>query len=71
MKSMQTIGTGLICIALTGAMVTPLGCGGDFLGLEDYQRDLLVGGLAVGLLLDRQADGDGEGQACCVYGGWC
>ena len=43
------------CLAL-GLVMAPVfvltpGCGGnDFLGLEDYQRDLLIGGLAIALL---------------------
>ncbi len=30
----------------------PMGCGGGFLGLQDYQRDLLFNGLAVAVLLN-------------------
>ena len=60
MTTMRRTGTMLLGFVLAGALVAgPLGCGGDFLGLEDYQRDLLVGGLAAGLLL-TQDDGGGD-----------
>ncbi len=34
------------------------GCGGGFLGIEDYQRDLLFGGVAGALLLNQPAPAD-------------
>lgn len=58
MKSIRAFGKGLLCVALAGALAVPLSCGDDFLWLEDYQRDLLVGGLAAALLLDRQSADD-------------
>ena len=65
MKSVRTIGTRVLCLALMGALAIPLGCGGDFLGLEDYQRDLLgLGGLAAAVLLNQPDDtGDGGEDA--------
>ena len=40
-----------VMLVLSMAIIYPA-CGGDFLGLEDYQRDLLfgLGSLAIGLL---------------------
>ena len=57
MKSMRTIGTGVVATVLAGALIFKAGCAGDdFLGLEDYQRDLLLGGLAAAILLGNQGD---------------
>ena len=49
MKSPRRIGTCLVVALLVGGLVFfKAGCSsGDFLGLEDYQRDLLFGGLAL------------------------
>lgn len=41
------------CLLAAVMAITP-GCGSnDFLGLEDYQRDLLIGGLAAALLMQQ------------------
>ncbi len=60
MTFMRKKTTVMIGLVLASGLVFNSGCGGDFLGLEDYQRDLLIGGLAVGLLLDQQADDGGD-----------
>ena len=50
-------------LALIVSLLAVPGCGNGFLGLEDYQRDLLFGGLAAALLAQQQADaGGGVGQ---------
>ncbi len=46
-------------LLLAGAAVTIPGCGNGFLGLEDYQRDLL-GGLAAALLIQPAPGGAGQ-----------
>ena len=58
MKALRRIGTyGAMAFLVAGLIFKP-GCGNnDFLGLEDYQRDLLFGGLAYALLLNAQGDG--------------
>jgi hypothetical protein len=49
----------VVGVLLVAATAIAPGCGSnDFLGLEDYQRDLLIGGLAAGLLLQADAVGD-------------
>ena len=63
MKSHRRIGTCLVVALLVGGLVFfKAGCSSnnDFLGLEDYQRDLLFGGLALALL--QQADGGNGGE---------
>lgn len=47
-----------LCYGLAGLLAV-VGCGlnGDFLGLEDYQRDLLTGGLLAAALLNGAGDG--------------
>lgn len=51
-----------IGILVAVALVIAPSCGSnDFLGLEDYQRDLLMGGLAVALL-SQQAQGTTNGE---------
>ena len=66
MKPIKFLGSMAACLALGAALTVKLGCGGDFLGLEDYQRDLLGFGLIA--LLNSQdagtgdATGDGAGQ---------
>ncbi|MFQ5462152.1 MAG: hypothetical protein ACE5E5_05940 [Phycisphaerae bacterium] len=45
-----------LAVALAVTISLPLGCGGGFLGLQDYQRDLLFNGLAVAVLLNRPTD---------------
>ncbi|MHC5110625.1 MAG: hypothetical protein ACYTHJ_12205 [Planctomycetota bacterium] len=66
MKAMRWIRKGVLTTAvIAGLLMSPLGCGGGFLGLEDYGRDLLFGGLAAALLsqnLGDNGDGDGAGQ---------
>ncbi len=52
----KRIGTASVTIiALAAAVCLKSGCGSPFLGLEDYQRDLLFGGLATALLLNQGA----------------
>ena len=67
MKLKRLIGTAVVGIVLVGGLVFKSGCGDPgFLGLEDYQRDLLIGGLAAAALLSQdQATGttDGDGEA--------
>ena len=47
----------VVTIGLSFALFLPQGCGGaGFLGLQDYQRDLIFGGLAAALLANQQAD---------------
>ncbi|MHC5111792.1 MAG: hypothetical protein ACYTHJ_18150, partial [Planctomycetota bacterium] len=49
-----------LVIAIGMAVSMPAGCGGgDFLGLEDYQREIIFGGLAAALLLS-QPDATGD-----------
>ena len=47
------------CLLISGSLVFQAGCFGDvgFLGLQDYQRDLLVGGLAAAALLNASDAG--------------
>jgi len=64
MISKKAAATGVLAVMLSSGLVLKTGCGNPFLGLEDYQRDLLtLGGLAA-LLLGQPADGtdDGAGQ---------
>ncbi|UCE59038.1 MAG: hypothetical protein JSU63_16535 [Phycisphaerales bacterium] len=60
MKTLKRIGKTCIGVCIITVLVFKAGCiGDDFLGLEDYQRDLLFGGLATALLLGQQgAAGD-------------
>lgn len=52
------------CLGVATALVLPHGCGADaFLGLQDYQRDLLFGGIAVALLANQQTTVDADGGA--------
>lgn len=53
-----------LSLTLAVGLLISGGCSidGDFLGLEDYQRDLLFGGLAVALLLLNPDDGGGNGD---------
>lgn len=62
MKSIKPLGIGLLSLALSCAVALKSGCsiGGDFLGLEDYQRDLLLGGLAAAVLLSDGTLGAGD-----------
>jgi len=63
MTTTRATKTGCLCVAVAAAAL-PYGCGGGFLGLQDYQRDLLFGGLAAALLRNQPApvvDG-GAGQ---------
>ena len=66
MKLKRMIGTAVVGVVLVSGLVFKSGCGDPgFLGLEDYQRDLLIGGLAAAALLNQDqgtgtADGDGE-----------
>lgn len=48
------------------AVVSGCSINGDFLGLEDYQRDLLVGGLLAAALLNRPV---GTGIQCWDFNG--
>ncbi len=43
-----------VALSITG-LVLQTSCGSPFLGLQDYQRDLLFGGLATALLLNQGA----------------
>ncbi len=45
----------VIAACLTFGLLLKVGCSGGILGLEDYQRDLLFGGLATALLLNQPA----------------
>lgn len=53
------VGCLALALCLTPIAIWSPGCsiGGDFLGLEDYQRDLLVGGLAVAILSNATGGG--------------
>ena len=48
-------------VMVAAAMAFQTGCGGDFLGLEDYQRDFLfgIGSLAIALLGGGQTGPEG------------
>ncbi len=54
-KSRRTLWCrGAVCTMVSAALTLPQGCGNPFLGLEDYQRDLLFfGALAAALLRDN------------------
>lgn len=58
MRTHTSVGGWLsLAAVVVGALAFEAGCGsGDFLGLEDYQRDLIAGGLALGLLQDAGGD---------------
>jgi len=56
MKSSRHLGIGLVSCLAVAALLIPTGCGGGFLGLEDYPRDLLFSGLAAAILANRPAD---------------
>ena len=72
MKSCKPMVVAVLSVALACSLAVKSGCsiGGNFLGLEDYQRDLLVGGLAAAVLLSDGTLGTGEnnepgaGQPC-------
>ncbi len=62
MKALKRVWQAGIGILVAVALVIAPSCGSnDFLGLEDYQRDLLMGGLAVALL-SPQAQGTTNGE---------
>lgn len=72
MKRVNPLSGNVFCVLVAATLcVSSIGCRGDagFLGLQDYQRDLLsmVGGGLAGALLsglpDGQADGDQAGLA--------
>ncbi len=64
MRAKHRMSVVALCVVLcTAVAVAPWGCGGDFLGLEDYQRDFLAGGLAAALLLNQQGDTATAGDA--------
>ena len=61
-KRRRGVSLWMICVMAAWPGLIISGCGSnDFLGLEDYQRDLLVGfgALAIALLSDGQGDGTG------------
>ncbi|MCH8148745.1 MAG: collagen-like protein [Planctomycetes bacterium] len=64
MKSFGWISKSICCVVLIAGLVIGGGCFGDvgFLGLQDYQRDLLVGGLAAAALLSTDGDGTTTGE---------
>ena len=52
MRSIGSVGKFVVVILLASGLLFKTGCGGsDFGWLEDYQRDLLFGGLALAVLL--------------------
>ena len=62
MKSFGRISKSICCVLLIAGLIIGGGCFGDvgFLGLQNYQRDLLVGGLAAAALLSSDGDTGGE-----------
>lgn len=60
-------GTALSMLVSAVVVVSP-GCAmnGEFLGLEDFQRDILIGGLAAVLLNQLATDGGGDGSGAPV-----
>lgn len=58
MRMHKSIGGWLsLAVVVVGALTFKAGCGsGDFLGLEDYQRDVIYGVLALALLQDAGGD---------------
>ena len=61
-KRRKGVSLSMICVMSVWPGLIVSGCGSnDFLGLEDYQRDLLFtfGALAIALLSDGQGDGTG------------
>ena len=64
MRSNSILKTSGISLLLIAGVVMKVGCnsGVGFLGLQDYQRDLLVGGLAAALLAN-QANAPDDGAA--------
>ena len=64
MKTKKLIAGGLVTsVVLAAVMAVTPGCGsGDFLGLEDYQRDFLTGGLLAAALLNQAGGGAGDGD---------
>ena len=60
MKSSRAIITSVVSLVIVGGMVLKLGCHNDFLGLEDYQRDLLLGGLLAAVLMHDQGATNGS-----------
>jgi hypothetical protein len=65
MRNAKRVGQCFVGLVVVGALLVKAGCGGaGFLGLEDYQRDLLLGGLAAALLAQQAnaaAADDGAG----------
>ena len=60
MKQTRAIRLGALNIALAAALgISTQGCGNDFLGLEDYQRDVL-GVLLAGALGNQPTDTGGD-----------
>jgi len=55
----------VVCVLLAGGLIINVGCPGSvgFLGLQDYQRDLLVGGLAAAALLNNDGGTVDEPEA--------
>ncbi|MGB2985411.1 MAG: hypothetical protein WBE26_05960 [Phycisphaerae bacterium] len=61
MKTLKRIGKGGVGVVVVVGLLLKCGCGSnDFLGLEDYQRDLLFGGLAVALLAQQAGGTTGD-----------
>ena len=57
-----------LSLMLGSALVVSPGCAinGEFLGLEDFQRDILIGGLAAAVLNQLAADGGDDGAGAPV-----
>ena len=63
MKSFGWKSKSIVSALLVGGLIINVGCPGSvgFLGLQDYQRDLLIGGLAAAALLSDDGGDDGAG----------
>ncbi len=60
MKHKRRLLESVVAVSLTACLLMKVGCSGGFLRLQDYQRDLIFGGLATALLLNQPAPaGDG------------
>ena len=73
MRSKSILKTSGISLLLITGLVMKVGCdsGVGFLGLQDYQRDLLLGGLAAALFANQANDAPadaGAGQTVPVEG---